>query len=303
MQTIESKMQEVYGFYDFEKGMNMLSFDSSYERILAYLTHTNLQYSKAILPYNPNNLKSDTMAFYGSFFSLCNVLVLPAENELPFSFATRENDDNKIQNLLEGIKEYCALVSPFDIPVTTKTASPFYGELTKRLFPYKDEPGASEIPIIYTGISLGYPYSRISPPVYSHEVTHTQVFSNKNSLESANYIEALSIFVEKLCAFNQSLSAFREMEKRRCYALFTSLNKLKNGNASLSDYIYISSTLIAEKMFNNYVYSSPNDKAEIISSIQNVFDGKLTVGQILTKLGVIPDAYQNEYSIASNLRI
>lgn len=303
METIGNNQNELQRFYNFSMEAMPLSYGSAFASIESFLTKANLSFAKSRYPYYSHDLTKDTKAFFDNYFTLYDILYLPEANLLPLTYAGRENDQNKVQNVLLGIKKYCTQISPFELPINKTVASPFYGEVDKRLFVYKDEEEISKIPVIFTGISLGYPFTNISPAVYAHEITHSQVFNNKHVLQSPDYVEVLSIFMEKLCALEKDPEFFREIERRRCSSLLSSLRKLKTGQISQSESGYIIATLIAEKLFNTYIYGSINDQVRIINKINEIFEGLCPISDLISMGDASFKDNCNENALAKNLSL
>ena len=73
--------------------------------------------------------------------------------------------------------------------------------------------------------------------------------------------------------------------------LYKMINSLKTPNTlgleqALANSVYVNSTLLATCLFDKYQNGTIEEQKEIISSIQQVFDGKITVEDLLISQGI-----------------
>ncbi len=159
--------------------------------------------------------------------------------------------------------------------------------------------------VIFRGIELNKVVTECSSATYVHELTHTQVDSIKGSIRNYYNAEILSIFNELFhyMILGGDERLLRLTDSRRVCELnliFEDLINFRNGTSSmtrdelLEDSKYAVSILKAYNLFITFYYSNEKIKNEILDDIQCVFDGYLTLEEMLKKYEVTLESSKDE---------
>lgn len=159
--------------------------------------------------------------------------------------------------------------------------------------------------VIFRGIQLSKVITECTSATYVHEVTHTQLDSVKGSIREYYNAETLSMFNElfhyMLLSSDERL--LRLTDSRRISELNLILGDLieyGNGKSEvkrddlLEDSKYAVSILKAYNLFITFYYGNENIKNEILDDIQCIFDGYLTLEEMLKKYDVNLESSQDE---------
>ncbi len=249
-------------------------------------------------PISLEEVKTGAKAFYDKYFTIHGISSLPIK--------TLQENYSRITSLPDGLavaESYNSLtttISPFDLPIEFTQGQSMLGNVKKALI-ITPAPGFKEnINIPFSHIELGNNLTQLSTATYIHEISHTQTESIPGYAESYYNKEVISIFLEKLAALEQDPSGnlLKVSERARfgyCNELIKYLKAtdiLKRMNQysyeqALEASAHLISTLYATKLFDIYQNArKPKEKARILSSIQDVFDGKQTVEELLSKCGI-----------------
>lgn len=294
MDTLDYKL----AYLGYKKGKESYKLTKDYELIFNLLSKISTNDLKKMESISLDEIKKEAVEFYSKYFNLHDV-----RNML---FSDVESVMQKIaRGELDGLKayrEYFNLtkeVNPFDIPIELTEGHSMVGEVRKDIMviPVEYVPEDTGIFIPFTKIKLGNELDKLSPATYIHEIAHTQTESHPGYTESFLNREVISIFLEKLSAMelDHSLELLKRSERKRFEDLAHNINNIKmNGKfinltseEELKTYSYIRSTLLAEKLFDLYLNErKQKNKDKYISDIQDIFDGKITVEELLLKHNV-----------------
>lgn len=181
-------------------------------------------------------------------------------------------------------------ISPFELPVLLYDVESIAKiEACALGIPTKEE--ISKTKKYYIDILLGGLVTDLSASIYAHEITHSQIPIG-GCLNYQNR-EVLSIFNEYLVAHEidpsgdllQRVMYLRSDSFKNC---ILTLNREEEYSKSelLNASVYVTSTLQAIHLFSKYVNGNDEEKDRIINGIQNVFDGKSTVEDLLSNNGI-----------------
>ena len=263
------------------------------------LNNQYLQLFKNIMYLPPNRLQEltsiteeklrfITQEFYKKYFKLHDIQILDNKNSYQNSIADIANRSKTFEQVTGSI----GTLSPFYLPIHYLHTDDPMTAITEKGIIYGDN---LESPIIFEGISLCNNLSLLSIPLYTHEISHTQTESTPGYAEDYHNKEVISIFLEKVAALeldstNHLLHLIEKMRYRSLQENIKALNSFHNGDPTISftaateSSMYIESTLKAEKLFDIYQNArKPKEKVRILSAIQNIFDGQMTVEELLQK--------------------
>ena len=151
--------------------------------------------------------------------------------------------------------------------------------------------------IIFREINLSNHITEQSSSSYIHEITHTQIDRIKGALSDYYNLEILSIFNELFHAsiLDQQETILRLNDSRRIYEMSISAQELieyhkgksKNTRDELLDCCkYLISGLKAYNLFITFYYGSDKLKNDILDDIQSIFDGYLSLEELLEKYDI-----------------
>ena len=162
--------------------------------------------------------------------------------------------------------------------------------------------------IIFSGINLNGQTTEQTSSSYVHEITHTQLDRLKGSIREYYNMEVLSIFNELFHAsiLDNDERILRLNDSRRIYEMSITAQELRDhhdGKSSMSrDELldcckYLISDLKAYQLFAIFYSASDTLKNEILDDIQSIFDGFMTVEELLNKYEVTLESLENSPQI------
>lgn len=162
--------------------------------------------------------------------------------------------------------------------------------------------------IIFSAINLNGQITEQTSSSYVHEITHTQLDRLKGSTQEYYNMEVLSIFNELFHAsiLDNDERILRLNDSRRIYEMSISAQELRNhhdGKSLMSrDELldcckYLISDLKAYKLFAIFYSANDTIKNEILDDIQSIFDGFMTVEELLAKYEITLESVENSPQI------
>lgn len=159
--------------------------------------------------------------------------------------------------------------------------------------------------ILFREINLSNKITEQTSSSYIHEITHTQLDNLKGSIVNYYNLEILSIFNELFHAsiLDQDERILRLNDSRRICEMSISAQELddyKNNKSQMTkDELldcckYLISDLKAYNLFITFYYGSTKLKNEILDDIQCIFDGYMTVEELLIKYDITLESSQNK---------
>ena len=191
-------------------------------------------------------------------------------------------------------------INPLDIPITLiPSTDVFSGSVTGILTTNPKHH------IIFREINLSGTISEQTSSSYIHEITHTQVDRLKGSIRNYYNLEVLSIFNELFHAsvIDKDERILRLNDSRRIYEMSISAQELRDyhlGKSTMSkDGLlecckYLVSDLKAYSLFIIFYYANDKVKNEMLDDIQSIYDGYLTVEELLMKYDITYESSQDK---------
>ena len=252
-----------------------------------------------------SEMVEDTKAFFSKHnFTLHNVNYVSQKE-----FATVGINATSIEQVIERINALIVPKDPFEIPRVFIPGHTMVGFTTVPLALIPSDEYLQRTPIVFSDIQLGNNITTISSATYAHEVTHTQLESIKGAVRNYQNREVLSIFIEKIAAFNQNPNAYKISNIMRLRHLLECVYVLAVGRAEkfseteIIEYeTYAVSILKAYKLFDLYISSSSEKKKEMLANIQRIFDGNLVLEDFLAIYNVTNENSFNSESIKRHLK-
>ena len=224
-------------------------------------------------------------------------------NKLPYveyaiiEHCNLENRTNggDLTSLISLLSNYVELKHPFEVPVIFDCNLDIEEGFFRPLYiGDKDK----NMKLVFAEYVLTGKLSELTPGIYVHEIVHSQL-ENVNGVKSYLNYEVLTVFFDKLTALylDKSGELLKKNEKLRFNTLKQSINLLLDDNIPLISKVIasmsVSSLLQAEHLFDRYMYGSAKEKQDIIEQIQNIFDGKIKVEDLLDSTDITFDNSQS----------
>ena len=205
-------------------------------------------------------------------------------------------DNLPLQNVLAISKDgSVSVVNPFKL---IKFEPNMEGSIVN---PNKIKDGIYKGQIGFEDVLIKDRITKLSYADIGHEIVHTQIEKNPNSLTNYYNREVLSIFVEMIISKSLSKKIINDYMKYRFQDVYTCLEGLSKYEQLCYTYdqmcryrCYLSSSLKALHLYDIYINSNEIRRMEILSLIEDVFRNKITVEDFLNNMGV---TYNNSKDI------
>lgn len=282
-----------YKIYDKLRPGFLASVDSELSKYLKSLDIPSLLKDEVI---SFEEMKSKTVEFYNKYFDLHDISYISFDCAQSAGEQLRQEKDE-----LEAYSKYFSLlkeVNPFSLTVelSPKYEHPMEGTLMKPIVIIGDYKKISEQDrkVAMSKIIMACNSTILSSATYAHEIAHTQQESHVGYCSNYLNKEVISIFIEKLAALelDPTGSLLKKQERARFIGMYQNLLSIKFNNFKnimdekklLDAHLAVQSGLFAEKLFDNYLSErKQKHKDKYIYDIQDVFDGKITVEELLGK--------------------
>jgi len=285
------EQQKVFGYTE---GFDILPIDYKLARIFSYLLSLNLPANGYLKRQSVSmeQIKKEAAKFYEKYFDLHDIYCCSESLSTLLPKGGEINDE-----FLSQLTAARVTKSPFDLPITSTFGHAMVGETRKNVLLTSDLEFSKKLGVYFNGISLGNNLVDLSIATYIHEIAHVQTESVIGYARNLHNKEVISIFLEKIAAseLDKKGNLLKISEKYRLRALFDYLCILANQEkidfiSLLTSSIYIESTLKAEKLFDMYQRCvTKKDKLKIMQQIQYIFDGQMTVEELLENNGITYD--------------
>ncbi len=157
--------------------------------------------------------------------------------------------------------------------------------------------------IVFREVNLSKQISEQTSASYVHEITHTQIEHQKGIIGDYYNSEVLSIFNELFhtSILDKDERILKLNDYRRIVEMLVSAEEIiahHNGTSTMSESElhdcckYLVSDLKAYNLFIKFYYGTEDFKNDILDDIQSVFDGYLTVEELLNKYDISYESSQ-----------
>lgn len=239
-----------------------------------------------------------TKEFYSILFKLHPVLILPEQFRGIFK-NYMDSNTKTTEGFASLLSMYAITDSPFSIPVEKEFSFQEYASLFTYNTMGLDE---EKLPIINVKI-LMTPPTNLSPCFYASQICGTQTDRIKGTIPNYHDQFILSILIEKILAYELNEDIFSSIENYRIAELkkdIRIIEAMPNDNRIWAYYI---SMLKAEELFDYYVSLSNDDKKDFFRTIQRIFDGEVSLQELLSKYQVSVDSELAIPAIKRNLSL
>lgn len=218
-----------------------------------------------------------------------------AHEFLNYYYKLRKVPYLKIRKLLGLQIHTIRELNPLNLPINLIEADDVFSGSVTEIF--IDRPPH----IIFREINLTKVISEQTSSSYIHEITHTQLDRLKGSIREYYNLEVLSIFNELFHAsiLDKEERILKLNDSRRIHEMRVSAEELKDYHTGKSrmerDELldcckYLISGLKAYNLFITFYFANEELQNDILDDIQSIFDGYLTVEELLNKYEI---SYEN----------
>jgi|GEM_PF-6277516 len=255
-----------------------------------------------------DEVRKSTIEFYKKHFKINNINYFDTsiynkefENYVACSRTSEEAYD-KVNLKLQSI-------SPFDLPIILVKGHSLVGEVDKPIVTVNDLYSPNR-KIYFSNIDLGNQLSTASISCLTHEIAHTQQEQNIGYTDDLLNKEIISIFLEKVSAseIEDNGKTLKLVEGVRSIDLIDKYSDLLFGKnipteKDLIDrLIYTKSILYANKLFDMYQdEDKQKHRDQYFYDIQNVFDGRIQVEDVIEKRHITTHDAQNKHVLTKHL--
>lgn len=224
--------------------------------------------------------------------------IYDAKNFLHYYYKLHKVNTICIYKLLNYQIHLGRKIDPLKLPINLIKSNDIFSASLTEIFPKDNDP------IIFYEVNLNKQSTEQTSTSYVHEITHTQVDSLKGSLEEYYNFEVLSIFNELFHAsiLDKDERILRLNDSRRIYEMSITAQELRKNfegknnmdrNKLLDCCKYLISDLKAYDLFVTFYNANNSVKNEILDDVQSVFDGLITVEELLAKYDVTLDSVED----------
>ncbi len=249
-------------------------------------------------PMSASKVKRQTREFFNSLFRVHNVYILPEKYEQLFDryLGSKVKTTEGFSSL---ILKYTSYETPFYIPLKQQVSDPYYSGL---ICYFPDGLDEEALPIINSKIVMS-PYTNISPSFYVNQICSTQLDGVRGSVPNFHDREVLSILMEKILAYESSDDIFPIIHNYRMRELKTDMQLIKEDPKNNVVWSFVISTIKAEELFDYYISLSDNDKREFFKTIQRIFDGEMSLQELLNTSEITLESDRAIPAIKRNLAL
>ena len=241
-----------------------------------------------------------TKSFCQKYFSLSDISYVSLEQLTSNKeFITSTNSTSEFY---DRINSFLVKSNPLSLPIHLVEGHSMVGKIEKPLLITPLAPQSDNRQVYFSYINLGEQLTQLSAATLIHEIAHSQQEKNIGYAEDYLNKEIISIFLEKVAALEMDstgellriseLTRFNDV-LNHYYSLLFKKSVISN-ESDVNDLLYVKSTFYAEKLFDMYLNErKQKNKDKYFYQIQDVFDGKITVEDLIRNQNITPAKTQD----------
>ena len=288
-------------YLGYNPNVKEIKIEKSYENLLKTIGNLKLFDTSKLNSVTLDEIKNDAIEFYKKYFTIHDINFIPETDAKNFlsNINTTGLNELEAKTLYKSYYEKTIKKSPFELPLKLVKGHSMVGKIQKpiMMLPKGCIPLDVGVVIPFSGIELGEQLTKISSSTYIHEMAHIQQESNPGYAKNYLIRDVISIFLEKLSAleFDSTRQLLKISENNRFSDLADAIKQISldgklfklSDEKRIETMIYFQSTLLAEKLFDLYLNErKQKNRDKYIYDIQDVFDGKQTVEDIIQKRNI-----------------
>ena len=198
----------------------------------------------------------------------------------------------ELTGVLDDLDNITEFIHPLELETRYSDGHSMVGEITKHSLIVQNVDFLKKFKVYFSHIMLGRNISKLSACTKVHEIVHSQLEMNKGSVTNYLNKEVLTIFFEKLAAkeLHEDDSMLIKSETMRYRNLFEYIIMLRYDKFTYTEKVnasmFINSILLADILFDTYINADEILKLEIMNDIQTIFDGNMTLEEMLGKYDI-----------------
>lgn len=291
------KQKEMIIQYEGYEGINLDNFNIEQLRELNniyQLATKRIEYGTInsnlsnLAPLSLDEMLSKSKEFMEKYFDLHDINIITLESvrniiaEIPIT-ATEEEIYKIITSRMEKKRIY-------DLGIKLTEGHAMYGKVIKPIIITENMQNIKDREMYFSHIEIGAGLNLLSTGTLVHEFAHIEQENNIGYAKDYLNKEIISIFLEKVNALEMDPSGnLLKLSERIRYTDLLVRYKTCIANSSkltqvekIDSLMYIKSTLYAEKLFDMYLSERKfKNKAKYFTHIQKVFDGRITVEDLI----------------------
>lgn len=286
------------------KGINIENVSlKTFKNFISVMPNRNTESSKLLagLPsLSLEEVRELTKRFCEKYFSLNDILYADMDkiqNNLEYIQTSQNTSElyDKVNSFLVGI-------NPLDLQIKLVRGHSMVGDIQKPVIISPPIQENDNRKVYFSHINLGKQLTKLSAGTLIHEIAHSQQEQNIGYAEDFLDKEIISIFLEKVAALEMDPTGelLRISELTRFNDVLDHYYRLHLRNVDLSneddtnDLLFIKSTFYAEKLFDMYLNErKQKNRDKYFYQIQDVFDGKITVEDLIRSRKITPAQTQD----------
>lgn len=269
-----------------EKGRMPMELDREIINIGRMLIDLPINYELQGLKLTQKEMLETAQIFINSHFKIHNIPYM--QNQQAKKLIEELQKNNNLQQLIKSIEEQSKMISPYELPINFISGHSMVGNLFKPIIIIPDDEYLKKVMITFSEINLGDEITELTPATYVHEITHTQLESIKGSFKNYHHKEIISIFLEKVVAYELDKTG-KLLEKSQRVRFRDLLEKIATLNDKyeytrtelVEASVYVTSILKAQNLFDKYMEGTQEEKEKLLNKVQNIWDGLISVEDLL----------------------
>lgn len=241
-----------------------------------------------------------TKIFCQKYFSLSDISYVSLDqiqSNMEFISTSKSTSE-----LYDRVNSLLVKINPLDLPINFVDGHSMVGEIQKPILMALKESKGDNRQVYFSHINLGKQLTQLSAATLIHEIAHSQQEQNIGYAEDYLNKEIISIFLEKVAALEMDptgellrISELTRFNDTLNHYYSLSLKKgIISGKKDAKDLLYIKSTFYAEKLFDMYLNErKQKNKDKYFYQIQDVFDGKIMVEDLIRSRNITPAKTQD----------
>ena len=286
------------------KGINLdkvsLKSFSNFIKIMPSVNNEALISLKELPELSLEEVRELTKRFCEKYFSLRDILHISLDQiQKNIDFISSANNSH---DFYDRVNSKLTRINPLDINIELVDGHSMIGKVVKPIAMVQTTSNDENRKVYFSHINLGNQLTKLSAGALIHEIAHIEQEQNIGYAEDFLNKEIISIFLEKVAALEMDPTGelLKLSERIRfnhvleCYiASYYNKGKLSEKD-DINDLLYIKSTFYAEKLFDMYLAErKQKNKDKYFYEIQDLFDGKITVEDIIRHRNITPAKTQD----------
>lgn len=295
------------------KGINLDGISlKTYRNFISVMSEKNEESSDSLLnlpTLSLEEVRELTKRFCQKYFSLSDISYVSLDQiESNMNFISTSSSTSE---LYDRVNSLLVKISPLNLPINFVDGHSMVGNIQKPIIINPMEPKADNRQVYFSHINIGKQLTQLSAATLIHEIAHSQQEQNIGYTEDYLNKEIISIFLEKIAALEMDptgellrISELKRFDDTLYHYYSLTLKKgIISSEEDAKDLLFIKSTFYAEKLFDMYLNErKQKNKDKYFYQIQDVFDGKIMVEDLIRSRNITPAQTQDLSLLRRHIR-